>query len=159
MNIYIAADHGGFELKKQIIYFLTASVELSKQLGALSITDVGPEVLDPTDDYPDFAFKTAIKVTEDPESIGILICRSGNGMVIAANKVKGAYASLCFTETHATKAREDDGSNILCLDADYENAETHQKIIKAFLTSKTLTEDRFQRRFLKVQDWENDHLN
>jgi len=158
MNIYIASDHGGFELKKQIVYFLTASVELSKELGTLSINDLGPEVLNENDDYPDYAFKVAEKVANDSESIGILLCRSGNGMVIAANKVKNVYAALCFNELHAKKAREDDGANVLCLDSDYKDTETHNKIIKSFLTSKRLTEDRFKRRLEKIQAFENQHF-
>ncbi len=96
MNIYIASDHGGFELKNKLVDFLTASVELSQQLGTLSINDLGPNELIEEDDYPDYAFKVAEKVAESLGSLGILICRSGNGMVIAANKVKRIICCLSF---------------------------------------------------------------
>ncbi len=148
MNIYISSDHGGFDLKKQVLE------QFKDQL-----VDLGPTELIEDDDYPDYAFALAQKVASDSESLGILICRSGNGMVIAANKVKGAYAALCFTEKHAQMAKEDDNANILALDADYEDAQTHFKIIKAFLNSKFAGIDtRHGRRFSKIKNFEDANL-
>lgn len=143
MTIFIASDHGGFELKNKII----------NEIG-LEIVDLGPYELDPEDDYPDFAFKLAEKIASTHNSIGILICRSGNGMIIAANKVQGAYAALCFTTKHAEKAREDDNSNILGLDADYEG-EDPIKIAKTYITTKFAgSGTRHERRFEKIREYE-----
>lgn len=112
MQFYIAADHGGFALKQKLIADLA-----SRGLAAI---DLGAKELDPDDDYPQFAFDLAAQVALQAAR-GILICRSGNGMVIAANKVKGAYAALCHTVELAHKAREHNDANILVLDADYEH--------------------------------------
>ncbi|MCA9379048.1 RpiB/LacA/LacB family sugar-phosphate isomerase, partial [Candidatus Dojkabacteria bacterium] len=128
MQIFIASDHGGFELKQKLLAALPG-------LGYLDQQDLGPAELDPDDDYPPFAFAVGEKVALDPESIGILICRSGNGMAIAANKVKGVRAALCFSPEHATKAREDDHANVLALDADYAGADPLE-IVKAFLSAE-----------------------
>lgn len=149
MTIYISSDHGGFELKNK----------LAAELKEYNIVDLGPNVLKNDDDFPDFAFPLASKVAGGEGSLGILICRSGNGMVIAANKVKGAYAALCFSEKHAVKAREDDNANILCLDADYGSEEEHVKIAIAFLTANFQgQEERFVRRFEKIKAKENENF-
>lgn len=146
MNVYISSDHGGFELKKRIINEL----ELEK----VTIIDLGPFELDPDDDYPDFAFPVAQKVAGEEGSLGILICRSGNGMCIAANKVVGAYAALCFSQIHAQKAREDDNANICCLDADYEG-EDPVLIVMEFINAEfTGMHTRHGRRFKKIKTFE-----
>lgn len=150
MNIYIASDHGGFNLKKQLVYVLVANLDFT----GIVVNDLGPDTLDEDDDYPDYAFKVAEKVAEDAGSVGILICRSGNGMCIAANKVKGVYAALAFSSQHAKKAREDDNANVICLDADYEG-EDPIEIVKAFIKSEFSSEERHHRRFQKIQDFEN----
>lgn len=148
MNIYISSDHGGFELKQKI-----------KEMFRNQLIDLGPSELNPDDDYPDYAFALAQKVASDSGSVGILICRSGNGMVIAANKVKGAYAALCFTEKHAEMAKKDDNANILALDADYEDADTHLRILESFLNSEFAGMDtRHGRRFAKIQKFEEENL-
>lgn len=149
MKIYISSDHGGFELKNKLI----------NELKDYNIIDLGPDTLQSDDDFPDFAFPLAQKVADNIGSLGILICRSGNGMVIAANKVKGAYAALCFSEKHAIKAREDDNANILCMDADYGSEDDHIKIAKAFLTANFQnSEERFVRRFEKIKSNENENF-
>ena len=149
MNIYIASDHGGLKLKSKIL----ANSKL--QIPNYKFEDLGPYELDPNDDYPDYALKVAEKVAQEPDALGILICRSGNGMCIAANKVKGAYAALAFSEYHAEMARKDDNANVLCLDADYQG-ENPIVIVKKFLESEFAGMDtRHGRRFRKVQEIEN----
>lgn len=150
MNIYIASDHGGFELKNKIAQALIADLDFTDVI----VNDLGPEILDQSDDYPDYAFKVAEQVADNEGSIGILICRSGNGMCIAANKVKGVYAALCFSEEHARKAREDDNANVLCLDSDYDGAEPLD-IVKSFVSSRFSSEERHIRRFNKIRNYEN----
>jgi ribose 5-phosphate isomerase B len=148
MKIYISSDHGGFELKNK----------LREELWSLGheLHDLGPDKLNPDDDYPDYAFNLAEKVVSNPDSIGILICRSGNGMAIAANKVKGARAALCFTLKHAEMARRDDAANILCLDSDYEDKFSPIEITKAFLEYGFEGWDtRHGRRVKKILDYES----
>ncbi len=143
-KIFIASDHGGYKLKNNLLNILSN----------YKIIDLGPYAFDPQDDYPDYALKLATEVSKENNSIGILICRSGNGMVIAANKVRGAYAALCLTAKQAKMARLDDNANIICLSADYE-IEPFTEIVKTFLNNNFSNEDRHLRRFLKVQNIEN----
>jgi ribose 5-phosphate isomerase B len=146
MKIFIASDHGGFELKNNLVMNLTSH----------EISDLGPMELDPEDDYTDYAIKVSEKVLENEGSIGILICRSGIGMSIAANKFKGIYAALCFNEKHAEMARGHNNANVLCLDADYESLEDHLKIVNKFLTSEFEgTDTRHGRRIEKIREIEN----
>ncbi|GIW58773.1 MAG: putative ribose-5-phosphate isomerase B [Candidatus Dojkabacteria bacterium] len=157
MKIYIACDHGGFELKEDIVKFLKSKHD---------VEDLGPKDYDPTDDYPDYALKVAKRVASDKNSLGILICRSGNGMVITANKVKGSYAALCFTPEHAEKARNHDNANILVLPADYLNCcggncncKKHLEIVKSFISSTFAgSNTRHGRRFSKVLTIEGENL-
>ncbi|MDQ6985011.1 MAG: RpiB/LacA/LacB family sugar-phosphate isomerase [Candidatus Dojkabacteria bacterium] len=143
MTIYIASDHGGFSLKNEL-------VEAIEQ----NIVDLGPYELDTKDDYPDFAKLVAEKVMNESDALGILICRSGNGMVMTANKFKGCYAALCFTSHHSEMARRDDNANILCLDADYEG-EDPLKIVNSFLNTEfTGMDSRHGRRFNKIKEIE-----
>jgi ribose 5-phosphate isomerase B len=147
--IYIASDHGGFKLKEKIIQYLVKK--------EYNITDLGPKELGIDDDYPDYAFLLARKIATEKGALGILICRSGNGMVISANKVKGAYAALCINSTHARKAREDDNANILVLPADYLDCcqSNVNDIIDNFLSTQFAgINTRHGRRFQKVQDYE-----
>lgn len=146
MKVYIASDHGGYQIKNEIIESLKNDYD---------IEDLGPYEENPEDDYPDFALKVANKVSNDSESRGILICRSGNGMCIAANKVKGVYASVAFSILHAKKAVEDDNSNVICLDADYAGDQPVD-LARTFLEAKFAGMDtRHGRRFQKIVAIEN----
>jgi len=144
--IYIAADHAGFELKKEIKNYLT--------LKGIQTTDLGPKTLNPKDDYPDFAFLLAKKTAADPKNKGILLCRSGIGMTIAANKIKGARAALCLSELQAQKARQHNNANILVLAADFSAKKEIKKIIKKFLETSFSTEERHIRRVNKIKIFE-----
>lgn len=145
MKIFIAADHGGFTLKNEII----------KELDEFSFTDLGPQELNLEDDYPDFAKILCDSLLQEPGSTGILICKSGIGMSIAANKFKGIFAALCFTPEHAKKAREHNNANVLCLDSEYGSPETHLEIVKTFLQTEFLGwETRHGRRVKKVLEIE-----
>lgn len=148
MQIYISSDHGGFELKQELTSWLTGEFPGSQ------VEDLGPAKLDPEDDYPRYAFPLAEKVVKNPGSIGILICRSGIGMTIAANKVRGARAALCFSLKHATKAVEDDRANILVLDADYMGLDAHKQVVQAFLNSTPKTEQKYVRRVEEISAYE-----
>ncbi len=149
MHIYISSDHGGFNLKAKLLTSLKSK--------GVSVTDLGPFEYDPLDDYPDYAFPLATKVVEERKSVeevfGILLCRSGNGMVIAANKVKGALAALCFTPSHAKQAREHDHANILVLDSEYSNSNP-EEIVMEFVNATEL-DGKYQRRVDKIKEYEN----
>lgn len=144
--IYIAADHAGFELKKEIISYLTKEGN--------QIKDIGPKTFKPEDDYPDFAFPLAKKTAANHKNKGILLCRSGIGMSIAANKVKGARAALCLFAKQAQKAREHNNANILVLAADFSAKEETKKIIKKFLETKFSREEKHIRRVKKIEEFE-----
>jgi len=144
--IYIAADHAGFEPKKEIINYLKKE--------DIQATDLGPKVFNPKDDYPDFAFPLAQKTAADQKNKGILLCRSGIGMAIAANKVKGARAALCLFVKQAQKAREHNDANIIVLAADFISQQDIKKIIKKFLETKFSKEERHIRRIKKIEEFE-----
>lgn len=110
MHIYLGSDHGGYSLKEQLI------ADLEHE--GLEITDCGTDSLQPTD-YPDYAELVADNVAKEPGSFGILLCRSGEGMEMAANKVRGIRAALVWDEAVALETRRDNNANILVLPADF----------------------------------------
>jgi ribose 5-phosphate isomerase B len=111
MKIYIGADHGGFHLRQQLIAYL--------QKNNHDVDDEGDTVLDPGDDYPEFAAKVAAKVlsSKDDDPRGILVCKGAQGMGMAANRYKGIRASVVWDTNEARMTRNDNDSNILCLSA------------------------------------------
>lgn len=149
MKIYIGSDHGGYKLKEELKKYL---VEL-----AYEVEDMGAHSLDSGDDYPDFVFPVAEKVAQDPQSIGIVLGRSGVGEAIAANKVKGIRAALVWNEQVAVKAREHSDANILSLGADFIDKETAKRIVKIFLETPFSQEERHKRRLEKIKKYESAH--
>ncbi len=144
MKIFLGADHGGYKYKEEIKKWLKE--------WHFDFVDEGAFRFDSEDDYPDFAWNVAKKVGHNPKTKGILICRSGQGVCIVANKGKGVRAALCWNEHSAHAARNDDDANILCLPADYLTVDNTKKIIHTFLTTKFDHKDeRFQRRVNKVK--------
>lgn len=146
MKIFIGSDHGGYELKEELKGFL-------EELG-YEVEDMGAHTLDPDDDYPDFIFPTAEKVAQNPGNMGIVIGRSGNGEAMAANKVKGIRAALCWNEEIARKAREHNDANVLSLGADFVSVEKAKKIVKTFLETPFSGEERHKRRLQKIANYE-----
>ncbi|RLC32476.1 ribose-5-phosphate isomerase [Candidatus Woesebacteria bacterium] len=147
MKTYIAADHGGYELKKEIANYL--------QEKGYVIEDMGNKEHDPQDDYPDFVFPLAEKVAKEMGATGIILGRSGNGEAIAANKVKGIRAAVCLNVKMAKKAREDNDANILSLGADYVDLDTAKKIIDTFLETFSSKEEKHKRRVSKITSYES----
>ncbi|MBI2607762.1 MAG: RpiB/LacA/LacB family sugar-phosphate isomerase [Candidatus Doudnabacteria bacterium] len=144
MKVYLGADHGGFKLKEEIKEWLDEWHVEYKDLGAFTFV--------PEDDYPDYAWDLGLKVGNDPDSLGILACRSGQGECIVANKVKGVRAGLAWTEKSAYKVRNDDDANVLCLPADYLTLENARKIVHTFLnTPFDKNTERYVRRLNKVK--------
>lgn len=150
MRIYIGSDHGGYQLKEELKKYLS-------ELG-YGVEDMGAHELNPEDDYPDFVFPVAEKVAQNPGAFGIVIGRSGNGEVIAANKVKGIRAALCWNEGVAKKAREHNDANVLSLGADYIDLETAKIIVKTFLEISFSEEERHRRRIEKIMNYKEDRF-
>lgn len=143
--VYIGSDHGGFKLKQ----FLMAN---AKSLG-LALVDIGPYSYEADDDYPDYAEKLCKRVVGEGGK-GILICRSGHGMAIAANKFRGVYAAVGWNEKSARAGKVDDNVNVLCLPADYIKDDDAVAIIKAWAGARFSDEIRYARRLEKVRKLE-----
>lgn len=142
MKIYIGADHGGFTLKEHLkVYVIQRGFE---------VEDCGALRLDPEDDFPVYAKTVSEKVEKDPESRGILICRSGGGMAIAANRFKGIRAVDCMTVESAIHARTNNDANVLTLAAEWISEADAEKIVDAFLHTEFQKEERFVRRIQAI---------
>lgn len=141
--LYIGSDHGGFRLKENLKKFLKKE--------KIDFLDLGPNKLNPKDDYVDYAIKVARKVSNKPNTeVGILICRSGQGVCITANKFKNVRAALVWNVGEAKASKNDDMSNVLCLPADYVKQSTAQKIVKAWLSTEYSKAVRHVRRIKKI---------
>ncbi|AOG60013.1 ribose-5-phosphate isomerase B [Spiroplasma helicoides] len=127
MNIYIGNDHTAVEMKNKIIEFL-------KSVGN-NVINLGTDTSDSVD-YPDFGKKVAQKVVEDKGSKGIVICGSGIGISIAANKVNGARAALCYELESTMLARQHNDANILALGARFIANEKAITLVKTFLETQ-----------------------
>lgn len=146
--IYLAADHGGYQTKEELKAYLN---ELD-----FEFEDLGAADLNPNDDYVDFAAKVAKKVAENPEeSKGVMICRSGIGMDIVANKFKGVRSAQVFNSEMAKKSREHNDANVLSLAADYIDKEIIREIVKVWLETEFSGEERHVRRLDKIKEIES----
>jgi len=146
MKIYLGADHAGFALKEKIKEWLSKK--------DIYFEDFGSYDSKKSDDYPDYAFKVAEKVARHKEAKGILICGSGTGMVMAANKVKGIRAAVAYDAYSAKMSRFDNDSNILCLRAREMPMKDDLNIIKVWLRTKFSGKDRHKRRIEKIGKYE-----
>jgi ribose 5-phosphate isomerase B len=144
MKIYIGADHNGFEMKDELLDELMAA--------GYTVVDKGSEVLKPDDDFPEFASRVvmAMKASDDKDPRGILICGSGQGMCMAANRYKGMRASLVWSIEEAHASRNDDDSNILCLPARYMSLKDAISITEAWLATPFAGAPRFKRRIREL---------
>jgi ribose 5-phosphate isomerase B len=147
MLIYIGADHRGFELKEAIKKYLSNA--------GYECVDFGNDKLDKNDDYTDFAIAVAKEVSKDPSvGKGILICGSGVGVDIVANKFRNVRSSLCFSPDQAMVARKDDDANILSIPADFVDEEKAKKIVAVWLQTKFDGEPNHARRLSKLEELE-----
>jgi ribose 5-phosphate isomerase B len=147
MIIYIAGDHRGFYLKE------TLKEALKKD--AYEVVDVGNPESAPDDDYPDFAKAVAEKVAKEPEhSRGIVICGSGFGVDITANKFSGIRSGLAMSVDHIRVGRHDDNVNVLALASDFIQPEQALEIVHTFLSTAYDREDRYERRIEKIEEIE-----
>jgi ribose 5-phosphate isomerase B len=146
MKIYLGADHNGFEYKQKLAKTL--------QLAGHEVIDEGDQELKTDDDYPQFASKvvTALLTDNDTSAKGVLICGSGQGMCIAANRFKGIRAALCWSTDEARAARNDDDANILCLSSRYTSLDDADLIASAFLSTPFAGAARFNRRIKQLDE-------
>ena len=146
MHIAIASDHAGFQLKKGLI-------ERLNELGH-KVEDLGTDAADKPVDYPDFARKVALAVTEGKAKRGILICGSGVGASVAANKFKGVRAAVCHDTYSAHQGVEHDDMNILCLGARVIGSSLAVEVTEAFLKAAFSNEKRHVARLDKIRSFE-----
>ncbi len=148
MLIYIGADHRGYQLKERLKVFL-------KDQG-YEIVDVGDEKYDEHDDYPDFASLVGRAISQDPLTRkGIVICRSGAGVDIVANKFRGVRSVLAFNADQAYLSRNDDDTNVLALPAEFLTDEIAHKIIEVWLQTPFSNDENCKRRLDKIGELEN----
>jgi len=142
MDIYLGADHGGFSHKAFIAHLLETEKFTVHDCGALSLV--------PDDDYPAYAQKVASMVSKDVNAKGILFCRSGEGMVMAANRFPGVRAAIIWNEKVAAESRQDNDANIAVLPADFLSQEEMTNCIQRFLTTEFSGEARHIRRIKAI---------
>lgn len=147
MKIGIAADHGGFALKQQII-------EILEEMD-FSVTDFGAGKLNPADDYPDFVGPLARAVSSGLADRGIAVCGSGVGASIVANKFPGVRAALITESYSARQGVEHDNMNIICLGGRVIGPELAKELILAFVKAHYTGEARHERRLKKLESIEN----
>lgn len=146
-TIYIGADHAGWELKETIKEML--------EKDGHAIVDMGNKTLVNDDDYPDFGYAVAKRVTTDANARGIVLCGNAQGICIVANKVKGARAATGFNKEAAVTSRTDDDSNVLCLPARFLKKKEAAQIVTHWLETPFSGADRHVRRLKKVGEIEN----
>jgi ribose 5-phosphate isomerase B len=144
MKIAIGSDHRGLEVKRRIVALL-------KQLDH-EVLDVGPDQRESVD-YPDYAFQVGAAVSEGRVDRGILICGTGIGMCIAANKVHGVRAAPCHDSITAEMSRRHNNANVLCLSADLLGEELIDRMVRIWLTT-AFENGRHARRVEKIQRYE-----
>tara|TARA_Y100000994_G_scaffold247058_1_gene251623 strand:+ start:724 stop:1359 length:636 start_codon:yes stop_codon:yes gene_type:complete len=148
MRISLTADHNGFELKKELI-------EHIEFLGHEAI-DLGPYEYESTDDYPDYAKIISDNVSKQETDRGIMICGSGVGASVAANKIKGTRAAVCHDIYSAHQGVEHDDMNLLCIGSKIIGVEIAKELVKAFIDAKYTGEERHSRRLNKVLNMEDE---
>jgi ribose 5-phosphate isomerase B len=145
MIVAVAADHAGFPLKEMVLATVKAAGHEVLDLGVFDTQPV---------DYPDYAEKVAQAIQEMKAERGILLCGSGVGASIAANKFKGVYAGVCHDTYSAHQGVEHDDMNVICLGARIIGPELVREIVCAFLKAEFSTEERHIRRVNKVRAFE-----
>ncbi|MFH1863899.1 MAG: RpiB/LacA/LacB family sugar-phosphate isomerase [bacterium] len=142
MKIYLGADHRGYELKEKIAKWLFE--------WGYDFLDVGAQSLDPTDDYTKYASEVASLVAGNKGSKGIILCGSGVGAVVVANKFDGIRAGIGISPEQVKAGRNDDDMNVLVIAADYTDEYEAKDMVKAFLETKFGKKERYKRRLKEI---------
>ena len=146
MQIGVAADHGGYELKQYLVRMLSQA--------GYEVVDFGNLKLDPTDDYPDFVVPLARALARDDVARGIAVCGSGVGACVAANKVPGVRAGMIHEVFSARQGVEDDDMNMICLGGRVIGEEFAWELVRTFLAAQFSGAERHLRRLAKVAELE-----
>lgn len=141
--LYIASDHAGFEAKKNLLGYLSTKEIIFEDLGAYTFND--------QDDYPDFV-SALIKKINPKQDRAIIICGSGQGVCIVANRHKDIRAVQAWSTETATLGRKDDDANVLCLAGRAKNIDSLESIIEAFLNTKYENSEKRNRRLIKIEN-------
>src|SRR5581483_1053389 len=144
--LYLSSDHAGFALKEKIKSWLS-------EMGT-DFQDLGPTEFNPQDDYPVYAKPVAEKVAAG-EGEGILVCDTGEGMAIAANKFPGVRAALVTDDLTAERSKEHNDSNILVLGSELQSDEDAKRFLEIWLSTPYSGEERHERRLGEIKDLEN----
>lgn len=148
--IYLGADHRGYDLKNHLKAFLSGR--------NTDCMDLGSHSLEEEDDYPDYAVPVAEKVSVSADDLGILICASGIGVCVAANKFKNVRAGICVNEWMAIASKEDDNINVLCLPSDIVSEKEADNIVVKWLEAKFKGTEKYQRRLNKIKKIEDNNF-
>jgi ribose 5-phosphate isomerase B len=149
MRIAVACDHAGFLLKDEAIRVISEAGHQPVDLGTDSTAPV---------DYPDYAAKLGQAILEGKAERGVLLCGSGVGASIAANKINGIYAGLCHDEYSAGQGVEHDNMNVLCLGARVIGPALVPGLVRAFINAQFSTDERHQRRVKKIRNLEHNNM-
>ena len=147
MRIAVGADHAGYPLNERVIDELRSTGH--------EVIDFGTHDGSVPDDYPDYAKQIGEAVQTGAAEIGILVCGSGVGVAMAANKLRGIRAAFCGDTYSAHQSREHDDCNVLCLGARVTGVELALDIVRLFVVAKFTGEERHRRRLAKIADLEN----
>lgn len=143
MTIFVGADHRGFELKNKLVEYLHEQ--------NMRVEDMGAYEQDSEDDYIDFARKVAEGILMKPqESMGLLVCGSGVGVCIGANRYKGIRAALAFDDKQVAHARTNDHVNVLCLPSEWVDFEKAKTFVDTFLSTSQNNAEKYNRRTKKL---------
>jgi ribose 5-phosphate isomerase B len=148
MRVHIGGDHAAYELLGALVSFLEAEGH--------DVTNHGPQAYDAEDDYPVFVLRAAQAVAADPDSLGVVLGGSGNGEQMAANKVRGIRAALCYNEELATLAREHNNAQVISIGARMTAVEEAKAMVAAFLATPFSGSPRHQRRIDMLLAYEED---
>ncbi|HKW08928.1 MAG TPA: ribose 5-phosphate isomerase B [Gemmatimonadaceae bacterium] len=146
MKVAVGADHAGFPLKEKL-------VDTIREAGH-QVIDCGAEQLIPGDDYPDYAERVANAIRDGQADRGVLVCGSGVGASVAANKFVGIRAALCHDTFSAHQGVEDDSMNVLCLGARVIGPSLAEELVIAFLRARFSNAERHARRLAKIIGFE-----
>jgi len=146
VKVFLGSDHAGFDLKEKIKIYLKKS--------KIPFLDIGPKKKVPGDDYPDYAFKVAQKVSSNKNFRGILVCGTGTGMTIAANKVKGIRAVSAYDSYSAKMSRADNNTNVLGLRGRFFSDIKAKSIVSIWLKTKFSNKNNHNRRLRKIAKFE-----
>lgn len=149
--LYLGADHRGYNLKEEIKQYLNRQ--------GIALEDLGALQYEQDDNYPDFAQAVAEKVLENPDlSKGILLCGSGHGVDMVANKFKGIRAALCFNRQVAVQSRQHEDANVLVLAADWLDSAAAEDIISVWLGARFSGDERHIKRLRKIEEIEGQNF-